>query len=108
MLLTLLAASPGALAQTDIPPFVEQLIAHYKSTPPRGSPDSIRRYIYKGEPVYYVAPLWCCDIPSVLYDAKGKLICRPDGGFTGIGDGRCPGFLKERSHEEVLWSRGAN
>lgn len=106
ILLALLAASPGVLAQTSIPPFVEKLIAHYRSAPLRGSPDSVWRYIYKGEPVYYVAPLWCCDIPSVLYDATGRLICRPDGGFTGIGDGKCLDFLKERSHGEVLWSHG--
>ncbi len=106
VLLALLAASLTAHAQTNIPPFVAKLIAHYKSVPLEGSPRSISRYIYKGEPVYYVPPMWCCDIPSLLYDGKGNLICRPDGGFTGLGDGKCPDFLKERSHREVLWSMG--
>jgi hypothetical protein len=105
-LFTLLAGSPGAFAQTNIPPFVAKLITHYKSVPPKTSPDSIWRYTYKGESVYYVPPLWCCDIPSLLYDAKGNLLCRPDGGFVGIGDGKCPDFLKERSHGELLWSDG--
>jgi hypothetical protein len=105
VLLTLLAASPAAPAQTNIPPFVAKLIAHYKSVPPETSPGSIWRYIYKGEPVYYVPPR-CCDIRSLLYDAKGNLICEPDGGFTGIGDGKCPDFRKERSNGELLWSDG--
>ena len=47
----------AALAQTSIPPFVAKLIAHYKSVPPETSPGSIWRYIYKGEPVYYVRHL---------------------------------------------------
>jgi len=105
VLLTLLAASAAALAQTNIPPFVAKLIAHYKSVPPKSSPGSIWRYIYKGEPVCYVPPR-CCDIPSSLYDAKGNLVCEPDGGFTGYGDGKCPDFFKERSHRELLWSDG--
>ena len=103
--LALLAVSPGAFADPDMPPFVVELIAHYKSAP-KSSPDSIWRYIYKGQPVYYVPPFWCCDLPSHLYDAKGNLICQPDGGFTGNGDGKCPEFLRERSHGEMLWSNG--
>jgi hypothetical protein len=107
VLLALLTVSPAELAQTNIPPFVATLIAHYKSEPPKTSPGSIWRYIYKEQPVYYVPPLWCCDIPSSLYDAKGNLLCRPDGGFAGYGDGRCPEFFKERAHEELLWSDAA-
>src|SRR5262249_29205853 len=106
LLLTLLAASVAALAQTNIPPFVAELIAHYKSAPPESSPGSIWRYTYKGETVYYVPPLRCCDISSSLYDVKGNLVCRPDGGFAGFGDGKCPDFLKQRSHGEMLWSDG--
>jgi hypothetical protein len=106
VVLTLLAASAAALAQTNVPPFVAKLIAQYKSTPLKNSPRSVWRYIYKGEPVYYVPPLWCCDISSTLYDAKGNVLCRPDGGFGGIGDGKCPDFIKDRSHGELLWSDG--
>jgi len=106
LILTLLAASPAALAQTNIPPFVAELIAHYQSVPHDNSPGSIWRYIYKGETFYYVPPLWCCDIPSLLYDTKGNLICRPDGGFAGFGDGKCPDFLEQRSQGELLWSDG--
>ena len=45
----------------------------------------------------------CCDIPSVLYDTAGTVVCAPDGGFTGRGDGRCPAFISQRSNEKVLW-----
>jgi len=106
VLLALLVASPAPLAQTNIPPFVAKPIAHYRSEPPKTSPGSIWRYVYKGEPAYYVPPLWCCDKPSILYDAKGHLLCQPDGGEAGFGDGKCPDLLKERSHGELLWSDG--
>jgi hypothetical protein len=101
ILLTLLAAAPAALAQTNIPPAVAKRIAEYKSA--TNSLPAIWRYIYKGEPVYYVPP-GGDDIASVLYDAKGNLVCSPDGGLTGRGDGKCPDFFKERSHGELLWS----
>ena len=62
----------------------------------------IARYSYKGETVYYVSPR-CCDVPSELYDARGALLCEPDGGFTGHGDGRCGEFLQLRQNEKVIW-----
>jgi hypothetical protein len=37
-LFTLLAGSPGVFAQTNIPPFVAELITHYKSVPPETPP----------------------------------------------------------------------
>jgi len=44
----------------------------------------------------------CCDIPSVLYDTAGTVVCAPDGGFIGRGDGRCPDFISQRSNEKVF------
>ena len=56
------------------------------------------RYIYQGRPVYYVqASSLCCDQMSMLYDAEGNLICMPDGGYTGRGDGRCADFSPFRA-----------
>jgi len=66
------------------------------------APAFVARYDYQGRVVYYVAPR-CCDIPSVLYDSAGTVVCAPDGGFTGGGDGRCPDFIAQRSNEKILW-----
>jgi hypothetical protein len=41
---------------------------------------------------------------SILYDANGKLICRPDGGIAGSGDGKCPDFLAKRKDGWRLWA----
>lgn len=43
---------------------------------------------YQGKPAYLVmAP--CCDQLNHLYDAGGKRLCAPFGGYAGHGDGKC-------------------
>ena len=62
----------------------------------------ITRYKYNGETVYYEsAP--CCDQQSSLYDAKGQVLCHPEGGLTGRGDGRCGNFDKRKTDPELVW-----
>jgi hypothetical protein len=84
------------------PQWVEQLIAKFQSDPVGNPPQSIWRYQYKGQTVYFV-PQQCCDIYSTLYDATGTEICAPDGGLTGQGDGKCPDFFTERTDEKLIW-----
>jgi hypothetical protein len=108
LFLFLLATSMNARAQADIPTFVADLIAQYKSVPAGNSPGSIWRYKYKGRVVYYVPPLYCCDIMSRLYDSDGNVMCRPEGGIAGSGDGLCVEFLRARSDGELLWSDGTS
>lgn len=45
----------------------------------------------------------CCDLKSDLYDANGNLICHPDGGYAGTGDGKCQEFFAERKDGRQLW-----
>ncbi len=85
------------------PPFVAALIAKASAAPPTNPPTRILRYAYRGQTVYFV-PARCCDVPSVLYDADGKRLCEPDGGFVGNGDGRCVDFGEQRRDEAVIWS----
>jgi hypothetical protein len=87
----------------DLPPIVNQLIAQHKAAPKRNPPSSIWRYKYKGLVVFYVSPA-CCDIPSELYSSDGKLVCSPDGGITGNGDGKCSDFFATRTDEQLVWS----
>lgn len=99
-------AASGARAADDPPEFVQRLIRRFESRPLEASPRSIVRYEYRGEAVYYVpvSPTLCCDIASRLYDSRGVLICAPDGGFTGRGDGKCADFAMRRSGRTVVWS----
>ena len=65
-------------------------------------PAKIYQFTYDGQLVYYFPPR-CCDIPSVLYDSNCKVLCNPDGGFMGSGDGRCPGFFANRADGKLIW-----
>lgn len=50
--------------------------------------------------IYYHVISDCCDFYNYLYDSSCNLVCAPDGGFSGAGDGQCPPF--EGSIEKVL------
>ena len=77
---------------------IDAHLAEKKQNPPI----QIFRYRYKDAVVYYeTSP--CCDQFTNLYDQKGKLICHPDGGFTGRGDGNCADFNKNKTEEKLVW-----
>jgi hypothetical protein len=104
VLLLLLAFAAGCTPPGKSgPPFVEQLIVQFESSPPANPPASIWRYRYRDEVVYYIPPS-CCDMFGELFDESGMLVCAPDGGITGRGDGRCPDFFDERSEELRVWA----
>jgi hypothetical protein len=89
-------------ASPSISGWLQTLIAQIGSEPVTNPPTAIYSYDYRGGTVYF-RPSRCCDIRSELYDAGGALICQPDGGLTGKGDGRCPDFLAVRTNERVVW-----
>ncbi len=84
------------------PKWVKNLITNEIDDPVANPPASLSKCTYNSEIVYYLPPR-CCDIFSVLYDEQGEVICAPDGGFTGGGDGRCSDFFEERKNCELLW-----
>jgi len=87
---------------TGNPDWVDQLIKQIESEPVGNPPLSVWRYEYNGQVVYFV-PAHCCDISSIVYDANGKVICAPDGGITGAGDGRCADFFTQRNNDQLIW-----
>ncbi len=99
-----LATGACALPGRESPPpgWLATRIAELEAEPVANPPAMITRYEYRGQLVYYLPPR-CCDIPSELYDTTGAVICGPDGGFTGKGDGRCPDFFTERKDEKLIW-----
>ncbi|MGA1869918.1 MAG: DUF333 domain-containing protein [bacterium] len=92
---------------TELPPWLIQLIETLKKEPVANPPAKIIQYTYNDETVYFV-PQKCCDIPSILYDSQGTVICSPDGGFTGRGDGRCPDFFSKRKNQLIIWEDERN
>ncbi|MBI4648812.1 MAG: hypothetical protein HY738_20035 [Bacteroidia bacterium] len=68
----------------------------------RNPPAKVLEYTYNGMTVYYIPP-YCCDEMSELFDDKCNLICHPDGGFSGNGDGNCSDFFQNRTDEKLVW-----
>lgn len=90
------------LTSEPVPDWLAALIREYQSQPVANPPLYVARYEYDGQVVYYVPPR-CCDIWSDLYDSNGRIICHPDGGLAGNGDGRCPDFFARRTNETIIW-----
>ena len=119
----LLCGIPSIGLAQDLPPFVQELIAEHEAALPQPNSTQLtgnfenRRQVrlptleiwqteYAGETVFFLPtlPPHCCDTLSRLYDADGTLICYPDGGITGNGDGRCPGFVGGRGRGVLVFS----
>jgi len=83
------------------PPWLVRLIEAQMAEPVANPPAFIARQEYASG-VFYFLPSRCCDVFSDLYDAEGALVCHPDGGITGDGDGNCPA-LGEMLREEIVW-----
>src|SRR5690349_6125847 len=79
----------GGLGPEYEPAWLRQLIAEQRAQPVANPPAYISRQVYE-QGVFYYLPARCCDIWSELYDEEGELVCHPDGGITGGGDGQCP------------------
>lgn len=84
------------------PGFVKRKIREYMKKDVQNPPASVWRYDFKGEQVYYFPPS-CCDQFSDLYNEKGDLLCHPDGGISGNGDGQCPDFWNTKSGGVEIW-----
>jgi hypothetical protein len=40
---------------------------------------------------------------GTLYDAVGNVLCAPDGGIDGRGDGQCADFRSQRTGGSRVW-----
>jgi hypothetical protein len=107
LLTILLSVIVGAVTaegdeNASLPSWLAGKIATMQSGP-LGPPAQVWRYRYKNKIVYYIPSTQCCDRYSTLYDADGAVLCAPDGGFAGTGDGRCPDFRTQRRDGEIAW-----
>jgi hypothetical protein len=93
---------PAELCPGDVPQCIRTMVDEAASAPVTNPPSSVIEYEYKESTVYYVPPS-CCDVSSTLLDAQCKVICAPDGGFTGAGDGKCPDFFAVAKRQRTIW-----
>ncbi|MDA0798913.1 MAG: hypothetical protein O2826_02375 [Chloroflexi bacterium] len=96
-------ATPAPTPTPDTYPlWLTALIASFEDDDVANPPVKISEYVYNGATVYFV-PQRCCDIFSDLYDGSGLLIAHPDGGITGMGDGKAPDFSTSATFVGVVW-----
>jgi len=100
LLLMLLTLNTSACEQQNL--WLENKIAELEHAPVSNPPAMIIQKEWDSQTFYYI-PAKCCDQYSSLYDQTGQLVCSPDGGFAGIGDGKCPAFVKRMTEGSVLW-----
>ena len=84
------------------PSWINNLIKNEESRPATSPPRSLSKCTYKNQIVYYL-PSRCCDMPSIVYSGKGDVVCSPDGGLTGKGDGKCSDFFESKKNCVVIW-----
>ena len=96
--------SQNETASSDTMPACLQAIVKSMAAEPNGSPQSVARYSYKAQTVYYlVSP--CCDKYNIVYDSACNILGYPDGGFTGKGDGKMLDFATGASGKEIIWKK---
>lgn len=56
---------------------------------------------------YFYVSAPCCDQFNYLYDEDCNIICAPDGGIAGTGDGNCPDWVANVPEEskEKIWDK---
>jgi hypothetical protein len=85
-----------------IPDCIQEKITEISQQEVWNPPAKVYRYLFQEKNVYFI-PQRCCDIPSQLFDENCELICLPDGGYTGKGNGACPDFFSARTDEKLIW-----
>ncbi len=86
----------------EIPPCIEKLINELKSDPVRNPPGQVWEWD-TDEGIYYYITSDCCDQWNYLYDDQCNIVCAPDGGISGMGDGKCLD-IGDNIVKSLIWS----
>jgi hypothetical protein len=81
---------------------IREKIATIKREPVSNPPTEVYSYLYQGKTVYYFTSN-CCDMFNYVYDVNCNIICAPDGGIAGTGDGKCSEFFNEATNKTLIW-----
>ena len=92
--------------EIDIPACIEKKIEEIKMEEVRNPPAQVWRWEVDEQTYYYITSD-CCDQWNYLYDGKCNVVCAPDGGITGMGDGNCSHFI-EQIEKTLVWEDNRN
>jgi hypothetical protein len=97
--------SDARLPEELMPVCILDKIEALKIQPKLNPPAVAYEYTYANQKVYYITS-GCCDQYNLLYDDNCNVLCAPDGGITGRGDGKCSDFLQAATDEKLIWKDG--
>ena len=80
--------------EIDAPTCIETKILEIKKSDIQNPPAKVWKWEVDGD-IYYYLTSDCCDQYSYLYNENCEIVCAPDGGITGNGDGKCPVFTNK-------------
>jgi len=89
-----------------VPNCIDTKIAALKNSPVQNPPAEIWKWVDDGKTYYYITSD-CCDQYNYLYAEDCEIVCAPDGGFTGNGDGKCAEFSSEIV-KTLIWKDARN
>ncbi|MFA6049257.1 MAG: hypothetical protein WC792_04940 [Candidatus Micrarchaeia archaeon] len=84
------------------PTAIADVISRQGTLPLANPPATIVQCDYDNKATYYLPPRSPTEMSS-LYDADGTILCSPDGGLAGTGDGRCPNYFETRANCNAIW-----
>lgn len=88
--------------ETDsVPSCIKAKIEMLKTAAIQNPPAAVWKWNVDGKNYYYITS-GCCDQYNYLNDENCEVVCAPDGGFTGNGDGKCPDFNNDIS-KTLVW-----
>jgi hypothetical protein len=93
------SATSPAFSAGALPAWLQERLAIYEAAGRQSPVIAVHAWTYKGQTVYEMLA-GCCDRFNELYDASGRYLCAPGGGFTGMGDGKCPDAAAARRAAE--------
>ena len=85
----------------DAPNCIQNEIKKIKNEEMRNPPAQVWKWEVNRQTYYYITSD-CCDQYNYLYNNNCDIICAPDGGITGLGDGNCPDFT-EPIEKTLIW-----
>ena len=97
----LLLTCKSAEQSQRLPDCITSKIESLKNGPPQNPPSQVWRWETNGTIFYYINAA-CCDQFSRLYNDRCEIVCAPDGGMTGKGDGKCPEFSSD-TIRTLIW-----
>mgnify|MGYP003624571280 CR=1 FL=1 len=90
----------------DVPACIEIKIDEIISNEVSNPPTQVWKWEVDDKTYYYITSD-CCDQYNILYSENCDIVCAPDGGFTGNGDGNCPDF-KGEIVQTLVWEDNRN